>query len=144
MPFKNDREFWIFIETVLHTSQMVKHLKPDQITALAEYIRKQNCPNLSNNDWLDIEKSIVESKYIVMGSFATGISQAVGGTMSSKAFEDIRNLDSGFRDSIIDLDVNEIESKLKESKINLPDLTKVLGLVKSFQKERKDFKKNKE
>lgn len=141
MPFKTDREFWIFVETVLHTSQTAKSLEPKQITALAEYIRSQNCPNLSYEEWLDIEKSIIDSKYNVIGTIATGITQAMGGKMSSKAFEDLRNLDSGFRDTVANLDVDQIEKRLKESKINIPDLTNVLELAKSFQKERKEFKK---
>ena len=142
MPFKNDREFWICVQSVLHTSQVAKSLEPKQITALAEYIRSQNCPQLSYEDWLDIEKSIIESKYIVMESLATGITKSMGGEMSSKAFEDLRNLDSGFRDIVGNIDVEQIETKLKNSKVSLPDLTKVLDMAKSYQKERKEFKKN--
>ncbi|HLC24857.1 MAG TPA: hypothetical protein VJJ25_04435 [Nitrosopumilaceae archaeon] len=141
MPFKNDREFWIFVESVLHTSQMAKSLEPKQITALAEYIRSQNCPQLSYDDWLDIEKSIIDSKYVIMGSLASGLTQALGGTTSNKAFEEIRNLDSGFRDTVANIDLEDIERKLKESKITIPDLTKVLDLAKSYQKEKKEFKK---
>ena len=140
MPFKNDREFWIFVQSVLHTSQMAKSLEPKQITALAEYIRSQNCPQLSYDDWLDIEKSIIDSKYVIMGSLATGLTQALGGTTSNKAFEEIRNLDSGFRDTVENIDLEDIERKLKQSKITIPDLTKVLHLAKSYQKEKKEFK----
>ena len=140
MPFKNDREFWIFVESVLHTSQMAKSLEPKQITALAEYIRSQNCPQLSYDDWLDIEKSIIDSKYVIMGSLASGLTQALGGTTSNKAFEEIRNLDSGFRDTVANIDLEDIERKLKESKITITDLTKVLDLAKSYQKEKKEFR----
>src|SRR3989304_4845649 len=100
---------------------MAKSLEPKQITALAEYIRSQNCPQLSYDDWLDIEKSIIDSKYVIMGSLATGLTQALGGKISNKAFEDI-------------------ERKLKQSKITIPDLTKQVDLKKSFQKEKKKFR----
>jgi len=140
MPFKNDREFWIFVQSVLHTSQMAKSLEPKQITALAEYIRSQNCPQLSYDDWLDIEKSIIDSKYVIIGSLASGLTQALGGKISNKAFEEIRNLDSGFRDTVANIDLEDIERKLKESKITIPDLTKVLDLAKSYQKEKKEFR----
>lgn len=144
MPFKNDREFWIFIQTVLHTSEQAKSLDPKQITALAEYIRSEHCPSLSYEQWLDIEKSIISSKYAVMDSFAHGLTQAMGGQQSTEAFQKLRNLDSGFRDSIEGLNIEEIEKKLKESKVVLPDLTKVLDFAKDFKKERKEFKKRKE
>ncbi len=140
MPFQNDREFWIFVETVLHTSQYVKTLPKKQITALAEYIRSEHCPNLSYQTWLDVEKSIVSSKYAVMDSLAKGVTKSMGGDISSKAFDELQKLDKGFRESIEDLDLNEIEKKLKQSKVELPDLTKVLELAKDLQKEKKDFK----
>jgi len=95
---------------------------------------------LSYDDWLDIEKSIIDSKYVIMGSLASGLTQALGGTTSNKAFEEIRNLDSGFRDTVANIDLEDIERKLKESKITIPDLTKVLDLAKSYQKEKKEFR----
>lgn len=143
MPFQNDREFWIFVQSVLHVSQMIKNLDPKQITSLAEYIRGQNCPKLSYEDWLDIEKSIISSKYAVMDSLSKGLTQAMGGKTGSEAFENLRILDSGFRDSIEGLNIEEIEEKLKQSKVELPDLTKVLESAKGFQKERKEFKDRK-
>lgn len=143
MPFQNDREFWIFVQTVLHTAQRVKDLDKQQVTALAEYIRGKFCPNLTYEDWLDVEKSIIESKYSVMNTLAEGLSQATGGEQSSKAFEELRNLDSGFRESVEGIDVDSLQEEMKKlgAEGKLPDLTKVIDLVKDFKKERKDFKK---
>ena len=122
---------------------MARNLEPKQVTSLAEFIKSKNCPNLSYDDWLDIEKSIMSSKYAIMDGFAEGLTQAMGGKTGSKAFEDLRNLDSEFRNAVEGLNINDIESKLKESKVLLPDLTKVLELAKEYKKERSEFNKKK-
>ncbi len=143
MSFKNDREFWIYVQTVLDASPMAKNLNRDQITTLAEFIRSKHCPNLSNDEIREIKKSITESKYVIMETFANGISKAMGGkSLSPKEFEELRNLDSNFKDIVGNIDLKEIEAKLKDSKINNPDLQKALEMAKSFQNEKKEFKKN--
>lgn len=145
MGFKNDREFWIFVMTVFHTSEMAKSLPIKQQQAICEFIKKRQCPNLTYDTWLDIERSIVSSSKLITEVMTRDLmnimSGQVGNIDKKLDIQTVREMDEVFKKSLDELDLDKIKQGVKNIPAeNKTEIDNVIKTIEDYKKERAEFR----
>lgn len=113
----------------MHTESHAKALPKKARQSLEEAIRKEFCPDISYDQWLEIEKAIIDGSKIIQSHFWKLMPQALGLT-SDKDKDVIMSLEAGFNDSKIDLE--EIKKSLPND--SSEETKKLLGAIEQIQK----------
>lgn len=140
---------WLYILTVIKTSQTGKILSLEQKQAIEEFIRKKICPSIDYKKWLEIEKDMIKMKTEIMKLMYEGMVSSIGkGGLPKEAKEmfeqaDLARLDDSMRGSIRELDFDKIENVFNE----LPEeqrkyLEPMFKEVKKISEQYKQEKKN--
>lgn len=119
----NDREKWMFILTVIKTSQTGKSMPLDMQVAVCEFLREKICPTISYEGWKQMEYDIRELKAEVMDMMFKGMEVASGKRkISPEAKEMFSELEMAKLDSRVKQEIKKIDfDKLKKSMKKLPN-----------------------
>jgi len=116
------REKWMFILTVLKTSQTGKSMSLKMQQALSEFLRNKICPEIDHDEWLQMEYDIREIKARVMDLMFKGMDVASGkSTFTPEAKKMFSEMDIEKLDSKVKSELKKIDfDKLKKSLLKLP------------------------
>jgi len=119
----NNREKWIFILTVLKTSQTGKAMPLKMQQGVLEFLRKKICPDVSYDDWLSMELDIKKAKSEVMGLMFEGMQAATSNkSLSPEAQKMFSEAELGELDTKVRGELEKIDfGKLKKILEKLPD-----------------------
>ena len=128
--------------SVMHTAQVAKSLPKNQRVAIEEAIRKQHCPEITYDEWLEIEQNIVSSKGKIMSAFLGLLPLAMGDKMPvSKDMDILAMLDSSFREQVKFIDFEQLKKNLpKDQSENTKRTLDLINRLKELQNEYKERK----
>ena len=110
----SDYEFWIFILTIFHSNQYTQSLSISQQQAMLQVIRKKHCPNITNEQWLNIELNIVNNRNIMMDSMLESASASAGMTDNILGIDEMAKFNYEFSQ----LDTFDFDAMKKQIKQN--------------------------
>ena len=127
------REFWIFVMTIMHTSQRAQSLAKEQRVAIEEAIRAKHCPDISYQEWEEIELNIVKNRdkiqeaFMSMLGMALGKSQQIGIDANS-----LKTLDDSFRHIVDHVNIADLRELVQQS--HTPQSPEILDLIDEIEK----------
>lgn len=118
----SDREKWMFILTVLKTSQIGKSMPLMMQQAISEFLREKICPKIDYDEWRNMELDIREIKAKVMDLMFKGMAVASGkSNMPPEARKMFSEMDLAKLDSKAKTEIKNIDfDKLKKILLSLP------------------------
>ena len=119
----NEREKWMFILAVMKTSQTGKSMPMKMNVAVCEFLRERICPNISYDDWKQMEYDIREVKSQVMDLMLKGMEVASGKSrLSPEAQQMFSEIDLAKLDTRVKKELKKINfTKLKKTMLGLPE-----------------------
>lgn len=134
----SQREFWIFVMTVMHTEQTAKSLTRDQRVAIEESIRKQNCPDIDYPEWEEIELNIVKNREKIISGFMSMFPAALGKKQPVNGEIDIlQMLDGKFRETVKKIDFDYLKNCLPNDQSD--ETKRALEFIKEVEQLKKDM-----
>jgi len=113
-----DREKWLFILTVMKTSQTGKSMPVEMQQGICEFLRNKICPEIDYKTWEEMEFDIREIKTEVMDLMFKGMEVASG---KSNQFPEAKQMFNETEMAKLD---NKMRGELK--KIDFDSLKKIL------------------
>lgn len=118
----NSREKWVFILTVLKTSQTGKAMPTKTRDGVMEFLRKNICPDITYDDWLEMDHDIKKAKTQVMDLMFEGVQYATQNKSSPEAQKMFSEADLGELDTKVRGELEKIDfGKLKKILEKLPE-----------------------
>ena len=141
--FKWDKyHFWTFVLSVMHTASVAQSLQKNQRVAIEEAIRKQHCPEITYDEWLEIEQKIVDSKGKIMSAFMGLLPLAIGEKMPvNKDLDILALLDTSFRDQVKFIDFDQLKKNLPNDQSE--NTKRTLDLINRLKELQTDYKAGK-
>jgi len=134
------REFWIFVMSVLHTSARAQALTKEQRVAIEEAIRAKHCPDISYQEWEEIELNIVKNRDKIQEGFISMMGAALGKTLQSGIdVHSLKTLDENFRHIVNNININTLRVLLTKSNTEQPK--EILDLIDEIEKLQKEKRK---
>lgn len=131
------RECWIAVLTIMKTSQNAKSMTKEQRQVLEEYIRLHHCPEISYDEWLEIEKNIIQTKNLVMGTLIKGVFKALGATKpEEKELVHFKKMDEQFREFESEESIKALKNMIAEDQSEAGNLIK--QAITQFEKAKKE------
>ena len=136
------REFWVFVLSTMHSASVAQSLNKNQRVSIEEAIRKQHCPEISYDEWLEIEKNIVSSKGKIMSAFMGLLPLAMGDKIPvSKDMDILAMLDTSFREQVKYIDFDQLKKNLPKDQSENTKMT--LELIERLKELQTDYKEGK-
>ena len=146
------REKWMFVLTVFKISQTGKAMPLEMQQAVTEFLRKKVCPELSYDEWRDMEIDIRKIKSEVIDLMYEGMQAATSDTKlppeAQKMFSeiDLSELDNKTRGAIKQIDFDKLKKALdslpKDKKKELePMFANIENLAGEYKEEGTDENK---
>jgi hypothetical protein len=131
------REFWIFVMTVMHTSQRAQSLEKNQRVAIEEAIRAKHCPDISYQEWEEIELNIVKNRDKIQEAFMSMLGMALGKKIPSGIdSHSLKTLDDSFRHIINHVNIADLRELIQQS--HTPQSPEILDLINEIEKLQKE------
>lgn len=146
----NNREKWIFILTVMKTSQTGKSMPMKTKQGVMEFLRKNLCKDVSYEDWLSMELDIKKAKSEVMDLMFEGVQYATKNKLPPEAQKmfseaDLGELDTKVRGQLENIDFGKLKKILEKlSEKERKELEPMFENVENLAGEYKIEKKRKE
>jgi hypothetical protein len=129
----SQREFWIFVMTIMHTSQRAQSLSKEQRVAIEEAIRAKHCPDIPYQEWEEIELNIVKNRDKIQEAFISMLSMALGKKIPSGIDSDlVKTLDDHFRHIVDHVNIAELREVIQQS--HTPQSPEILDLINEIEK----------
>jgi len=131
------REFWIFVMTMMHSSQRAQSLTKEQRVTIEEAIRAKHCQDISYQEWEEIELNIVKNRdkiqegFMSMLGMALGKSQQIGIDANS-----LKTLDDSFRHIVDHVNIADLRELVQQS--HTPQSPEILDLIDEIEKLQKE------
>lgn len=133
----NQRETFIAVLAIMKTSPNAQAMSKEQIQTLVEYIRLNHCQDISYDEWLEIEKNIIQTKHLVMDTLIKGVFKALGAKPAQeKELVLFKKMEAEFRDYETEESLQTLKDMLKEDKSETSQLIK--QAITQFEKSKKD------
>jgi hypothetical protein len=141
----SSREKWIFVLTVMKTSQMGKAMPMKMKQATCEYIRNKMCKDIDYPEWLKIEYDIKDLKGKVMDILMKGVDHAMGEAIklppdAQQVFDEAEfaRFDDAVREEMKNIDLEELMKNLPKDKSK--QMGKIKELFEKVMRAKKDLK----
>jgi len=131
------REFWIFVMTMMHSSQRAQSLTKEQRVTIEEAIRAKHCQDISYQEWEEIELNIVKNRDKIQEGFMSLLGMALGKSQAKGIDVDsLKTLDDSFRHIIKNINIADLREVIQQS--HTPQAPEILDLINEIEKLKKE------
>lgn len=128
-----DRERFIYIVTVMKASSLAKVQPIAVIQGLIEFLRKNLCPSLTMDDWIEIEQNVIKMNALTVEVQKEGFYKSLGMKIPNpnkpRDLKGIKDLEDAVASEIKNVDMTKLEESLPDQYKYIEELKEKLKLI---------------